>query len=73
MVYTGTVRKWVSDRGLPAVQLGDTGRLWIDRRDLATFLKTLPKPGTKTRARELRRRRLAARKRMLERIRRHSR
>jgi hypothetical protein len=59
-----TVRGWIHQGKLSAVRVGPGGRLFVDRGELAAFLKTLPKPGTKNRARLLRHIRMMALKRL---------
>jgi hypothetical protein len=39
-----TVRGWIHQGKLAAVRVGLGGRLFVDRQELAAFLKTLPKP-----------------------------
>ena len=56
-----TVRKWVHQGELSAVRVRQ-GRLFVDRRELAAFVKRLPKPGTKTRAKVLKHRRMTLRR-----------
>jgi hypothetical protein len=46
------------------VRAGAGGRLFIDRQELAAFLKTLPKPGTKIRASLRKHQRLMRQRRM---------
>jgi excisionase family DNA binding protein len=58
-----TVRKWVHQGELSAVRVRQ-GRLFVDRRGLAAFVKQLPKPATKTRAKVLTHRRMMARRRL---------
>jgi hypothetical protein len=62
-----TVPKWVHDGRLSAVRVRQ-GRLFVDRRELAAFVKQLPKPGTKKRAKALRHRRMMARRRLRRRM-----
>ncbi len=57
---TGT--RWVHEGRLSAARVRQ-GRIFVDRRELAAFLKTLPKPGQKTRANVRKHRRLMARRR----------
>jgi excisionase family DNA binding protein len=58
-----TVRKWIYQGELSAVRVRQ-GRLFVDRRELAAFVKQLPKPGTKTRAKILKHRRMMAIRRL---------
>jgi hypothetical protein len=64
LISPETVRKWVHEGKLAAVRAGAGGRLFVDRHELAAFLKTLPKPGTKTPARLLKHIRMMARRRL---------
>lgn len=57
-----TVRKWIHQGELSAVRVRQ-GRVFVDRLELAAFVKRLPKPGTKTRAKVLKHRRMMARRR----------
>jgi predicted site-specific integrase-resolvase len=58
-----TVTKWVHEGRLSAVRVRQ-GRLFVERRELAAFVKQLPNPGTKTRAKVRKHRRLMALRRL---------
>jgi hypothetical protein len=62
-----TVTKWVHEGRLSSVRVRQ-GRLFVDRRELAGFIKNLPKPGTKTLAKVLRHRRMMALRRLRRRL-----
>ena len=59
---SATVAQWIHAGRLAAVRAGPWW--FVDRRELAAFLKTLPKPGTKTRAKILGHRRLMVLRRL---------
>ena len=57
-----TINRWIRVGRLAAVRSGP--RLFVDRREFAAFVKQLPKPGTKTRAKLLKHQRKMARRRL---------
>jgi excisionase family DNA binding protein len=62
-----TVRKWIDQGELSAVRLRQ-GRMFVDRNELTAFVKQLPRPGTRRRAKVRKHRRLMAWRRSHRRV-----
>lgn len=63
---SATVVRWIRDGRLAAVRAGP--RLFVDRREFAAFVKQLPKPGTRTRAKVRKHQRMMTLRRLRRRV-----